>query len=83
MLSQDSSSSTSSFVKDAPPHVIFYPGTDTCVDLEDKVADFIDSLFWVLESKRLDRSQEKLDRLTMLAAPFEKKDLIGVDTEGR
>ena len=41
------------------------------------------SLFFVLEGKRLERTFERSDRLTLLCAPFEKKDYIGVDTDTR
>jgi trafficking protein particle complex subunit 9 len=37
----------------------------------------------VLEHKRLERSREKLDKVTLLLAPFEKKDIIGLDLESR
>lgn len=80
---ESTTSSTGSVVKDAPSNVIFYPDVDQCSDLERCISEFIDSLFWVLESKRLDRSQERLDKLPMLATPFEKKDLVGVDTDSR
>jgi hypothetical protein len=43
--------------------------------------EFLTSLFFVLEGKRLDRTFERSDRLTLLCAPFEKKDFVGVDTE--
>ena len=41
------------------------------------------SLFFVLEGKRLERTFERSDRLTLLCAPFEKKDYVGVDTDTR
>lgn len=43
----------------------------------------MNSLFWVLESKRLERSREKLERVSLLLAPFEKKDFVGLDMESR
>ena len=64
-------------------HVVFYPSVEECNSLEDKLKDFVASLFWVLESKRLDRSQERLEKLPLLMTPFEKKDLVGIDTESR
>ncbi|XP_038052188.1 trafficking protein particle complex subunit 9-like isoform X2 [Patiria miniata] len=63
--------------------VIYYSGFDNCEQLEDHVKDFVSSLFWVLESKRLDRKNDKSDRLPLLMAPFERKDMVGIDTETR
>lgn len=52
-----------------------------CDQIEKDLKDFISSLFWVLESKRLDRSHEKQDKVPLLIAPIEKKDIIGLDTD--
>lgn len=52
-------------------------------ELDKDVENLISSLFWVLESKRLDRSFEKLDKVPLLVAPFENKTLVGVDTDTR
>lgn len=41
------------------------------------MADLINSLFWVVESKRLERSREKLEKVSLLLAPFEKRDFVG------
>ena len=65
------------------PDIIYYSGFDNCEQLEDHVKDFVSSLFWVLESKRLDRKNDKSDRLPLLMAPFERKDMVGIDTETR
>lgn len=62
---------------------LFYEESDPCTDLEAQITDFINSLFWVLESKRLERSREKLERVSLLLAPFEKKDFVGLDMESR
>ncbi|XP_018334201.1 protein brunelleschi [Agrilus planipennis] len=62
---------------------LFYSETDPCADLEAHLTDFLNSLFWVLESKRLERSREKLERVSLLLAPFEKKDFVGLDMESR
>lgn len=62
---------------------LFYDETDPCTDLETQITEFINSLFWVLESKRLERSREKLERVSLLLAPFEKKDFVGLDMESR
>ncbi|CAK9819366.1 Protein brunelleschi [Anthophora quadrimaculata] len=56
---------------------------ETCPDLEAHVMECLNSLFWILESKRLERSREKIDRVSLLLAPFEKKDFIGLDLESR
>ena len=45
--------------------------------------EFVTSLFFVLEGKRLERTFERSDRLMLLCAPFEKKDYVGVDTDTR
>lgn len=41
------------------------------------------SLYWVLEGKRLDRSFERQEKFPMLTAPFEKKDMVGLDIDSR
>lgn len=64
-------------------HCIVYPGTDNCDQLEHDVKEFLNSLFWILESKRLDRSFEKQDKIPLLTAPFEKKNFVGIDTDTR
>ncbi|KAF2361387.1 TRAPP II complex Trs120 [Trinorchestia longiramus] len=58
---------------------MFYPTADHALNIETTLHEFISSLFWVLESKRLDKSQEKLDRPPLLCAPFERKDMVGLD----
>ena len=63
--------------------VLFYPSIEDCPDLEDKMTEFAASLFWVLESKRMDRSLERQDKLMLLMTPFEKKDFVGIDTDSR
>ena len=45
--------------------------------------DFISSLFWILESKRVEWSREGGERSTLLCAPFERKDFVGLDMESR
>lgn len=64
-------------------HAMFYGENDPVQDLEQNVADLINSLFWVVESKRLERSREKLEKVSLLLAPFEKKDFVGLDMESR
>ncbi|XP_055386029.1 protein brunelleschi [Condylostylus longicornis] len=61
----------------------FYQENDVCNDLDKNMIDFISSLFWILESKRLKRSCEKIDKAPLLLAPFEKKDFVGLDMESR
>ncbi|XP_022916295.2 protein brunelleschi [Onthophagus taurus] len=61
----------------------FYKESDPCSDLESHLTEFVNSLYWVLESKRQERSREKLERVSLLLAPFEKKDFVGLDMESR
>ncbi|XP_023236924.1 trafficking protein particle complex subunit 9-like isoform X1 [Centruroides sculpturatus] len=70
-------------VKSRSTHCILYSGIDDCDQLEQDLMEFGSSLFWVLESKRLDRSFEKQDKVILLTAPFEKKDFVGLDTDSR
>ncbi|XP_049774968.1 protein brunelleschi [Schistocerca cancellata] len=62
---------------------LFYRDSESCEGIETQVSEFLSSLFWVLESKRLERSREKIDRVSLLLAPFEKKDFVGLDLESR
>ncbi|KAK3861552.1 hypothetical protein Pcinc_028634 [Petrolisthes cinctipes] len=82
------SNSHSSRVSLQPPsnfktRALFYPTGDHAVNIESQLQEFVSSLFWVLESKRLDKSQEKLERPPLLCAPFERKDFIGLDMDSR
>lgn len=61
----------------------FYREQDSCADLESRIGDFASALFWVLESRRLERSREKADKVSLLLAPFEKRDFVGLDMESR
>ncbi|KAG7458179.1 hypothetical protein MATL_G00235340 [Megalops atlanticus] len=62
----------------------FYPSFDRCDDVEKRVEDFVESIFIVLESKRLDRATDKSgDKIPLLCVPFEKKDFVGLDTDSR
>ncbi|XP_072781149.1 trafficking protein particle complex subunit 9 isoform X3 [Taeniopygia guttata] len=62
--------------------VAFYPSYDECDTVEKRIEDFIESLFIVLESKRLDRATDKSgDKIPLLCVPFEKKDFVGLDTD--
>ncbi|XP_060771357.1 trafficking protein particle complex subunit 9 isoform X1 [Neoarius graeffei] len=66
------------------PDVAFFPGYDNCPELEKTIEDFIQSIFIVLESKRLDRATDKSgDKIPLLCVPFEKKDFVGLDTDSR
>ena len=64
-----------------------YQGEATAADRAAMVADvqdFVSSLFWILESKRVEASRESAgERLTLLCAPFERKDFVGLDMESR
>lgn len=61
---------------------LFYSDLES-TDLESQITDFLSSLFWVLESKRLERSREKIDKVSLLLAPFERKDFVGLDLDTR
>ncbi|XP_030651237.1 trafficking protein particle complex subunit 9 isoform X1 [Nomascus leucogenys] len=62
--------------------VAFYPNYEDCQTVEKRIEDFIESLFIVLESKRLDRATDKSgDKIPLLCVPFEKKDFVGLDTD--
>ncbi|XP_062043934.1 trafficking protein particle complex subunit 9 isoform X2 [Lepus europaeus] len=64
--------------------VAFYPSYEACETVEKRIEDFIESLFIVLESKRLDRATDKSgDKIPLLCVPFEKKDFVGLDTDSR
>ncbi|XP_006753323.1 PREDICTED: trafficking protein particle complex subunit 9 isoform X4 [Myotis davidii] len=64
--------------------VAFYPSYEDCPGVEKRIEDFIESLFIVLESKRLDRATDKSgDKVPLLCVPFEKKDFVGLDTDSR
>lgn len=52
-------------------NVTFYAENSPCADLETFISDFINSLFWILEKKRLERSHEKLDKVPLLLAVSE------------
>ncbi|KAH9497728.1 Trafficking protein particle complex subunit 9 [Dermatophagoides farinae] len=54
-----------------------------CEQIKSKAKDFLNGLFWTLESKRLDKTREKKDKIPLLMAPCEKKDLVGLDTDTR
>ncbi|XP_065355679.1 protein brunelleschi [Calliphora vicina] len=61
----------------------FYRENEMCADLEGHMTDFVNALFWVLESRRLERSREKVEKCSLLTAPFEKRDFVGLDMESR
>lgn len=61
----------------------FYRENDMCSGLEAHMVDFINALFWVLESRRLERSREKVEKVALLIAPFERRDFVGLDMESR
>eukprot|EP00064_Thunnus_orientalis_P000108 superscaffoldBa00000005_g108 len=64
--------------------VAFYSSFEDCSDVEKRVEDFVESIFIVLESKRLDRATDKSgDKIPLLCVPFEKKDFVGLDTDSR
>jgi len=64
--------------------VLCYASVDEATNVDEHIVEFLLSLFWVLESKRLDRSCEHADNLTLLTAPFEqRKDSSIADFDGR
>jgi len=59
-------------------------GNEQLSDIDEQIVEFLLSLFWVLESKRLDRSSEHVDNLMLLTAPFEqRKDSFVADVDSR
>lgn len=62
---------------------LFYPDIESFVNIETHINDFLSSLYWVLESKRQERCREKIDKVSLLLAPFEKKDFVGLDLESK
>ena len=62
---------------------LFYDDCESCAGLEEQISEFLSSLFWILESKRQERSREKVERVSLLLAPFERKDFVGLDLESR
>lgn len=64
--------------------VLCYANVDESLNTDEHIVEFLLSLFWVLESKRLHRSHEHIDNLTLLTAPFEqRKDSSIIDTDSR
>uniref|UniRef100_A0A182QUW4 NIK and IKK(beta) binding protein n=1 Tax=Anopheles farauti TaxID=69004 RepID=A0A182QUW4_9DIPT len=61
----------------------FYPENDPCSNLETKISEFITSIYYILELKRMEKTREKLEKAPLLLAPFEKKDFVGLDLESR
>lgn len=77
-------SNIASKVVSHPSRTLYYPSLDKCVTLETDLQDFVSSLFWVLESKRLvSIGNIDKEKQPFLCAPFERKDLIGMDLESR
>ncbi|KAL3887830.1 hypothetical protein ACJMK2_000223 [Sinanodonta woodiana] len=75
---------SNSFSKESTgSEVIFFPAISKSADMDEKLKEFITSIFFVLDGKRLDRSFERADKMQLLCAPFEKKDYIGVDTDAK
>lgn len=52
-------------------------GEDHCQDLQNNLADFVASLFNVLESKRLSKLSEKVDKILLIQAPVEQESFGG------
>lgn len=60
-----------------------FHGAKYSAGLKTDIQDFIGSLFWILESKRVEWSREGVERVPLLCAPFERKDFVGLDMESR
>ena len=60
-----------------------YQGNSYHAALNADIQDFINSLFWVLEKKRVETTRETSDKLPLLCAPFERKDFVGLDMDSR
>ncbi|XP_074234380.1 uncharacterized protein LOC123615342 isoform X8 [Camelus bactrianus] len=64
--------------------VALYPSYEDCGTVEKRIKDFIESLFIVLESEHLERATNNFgDKIPLLCIPFEKRDLVGLDTDSR
>ncbi|XP_074214882.1 uncharacterized protein LOC123615475 isoform X10 [Camelus bactrianus] len=64
--------------------VVLYPSYEDCGTVEKRIKDFIKSLFIMLESEHLDRATNNFgDNILLLCIPFEKRDLVGLDTASR
>ncbi|XP_074214809.1 uncharacterized protein LOC141576215 isoform X4 [Camelus bactrianus] len=64
--------------------VALYPSYENCGTVEKRIKDFIKSLFIMLESEHLDRATNNFgDNILLLCIPFEKRDLVGLDTASR
>ncbi|XP_074234376.1 uncharacterized protein LOC123615342 isoform X6 [Camelus bactrianus] len=62
--------------------VALYPSYEDCGTVEKRIKDFIESLFIVLESEHLERATNNFgDKIPLLCIPFEKRDLVGLDTD--
>ena len=60
-----------------------YYGESYSSGLKADIQDFISSLFWILESKRVEATRDTSERIPLLCAPFERKDFVGLDMESR
>ncbi|KPM04717.1 brunelleschi-like protein [Sarcoptes scabiei] len=84
LSSSSKSFQNSSFNNTHMNEFINYESDTQCSELiKEKTKEFLTNLFWILESKRLDRTREKKEKIPLLMAPCEKKDLIGLDTDTR
>ncbi|KAG8179884.1 hypothetical protein JTE90_017416 [Oedothorax gibbosus] len=78
--------SSKKFIVPSPPgsrttHCILYQSGESAELLEKELREFLHSVFWILESKRLDRSYEKQEKVPFLMAPFERRNFVGIDTD--
>uniref|UniRef100_A0A8D8SHD3 Trafficking protein particle complex subunit 9 n=1 Tax=Cacopsylla melanoneura TaxID=428564 RepID=A0A8D8SHD3_9HEMI len=52
-------------------------------ELTKMMSEMLSSVFWILEAKLQEKGREKVDKIPMLLAPFEKKDFVGLDMDSR
>ena len=57
-------------------------GEDHSGDLQSNLAEFVASLFNVLESKRISKLSEKIDKITLIQAPVEHE-VFGGENDSR
>ncbi|XP_065583206.1 protein brunelleschi-like isoform X2 [Artemia franciscana] len=63
--------------------LLFYPSLELSSEIETDLLEFLNSLYWILESKRVNKSMEKIERVILLCAPFERRDVIGIDNDSK
>lgn len=66
-------------------NISMYSGDEdlSTADFDSCLHEYLALLFSVLESKRLDRSQERSEHVPLLTAPFERRDAFSADVDNR